>query len=316
MKPMKIISIKKLKFKNSANKIPKMFFVVFYLFYFSIVPNISNAITVNVSSPIVITATVSTGTNTGGGSGGGSGINLPTTVNFSGMAYPNSKVTILNNGNIAAITTADPAARFSVAINNLSAGTYNFSVFGEDIDKVKSLTFSFPIYVTEGTTINISGIFLSPTISIDKTEVKKGDPLTVYGQTAPNVDVNIVFNSDQEIIKKIKTDFTGLYKYVMDTSPLEYGGHKVKSKTIVEEEVSAISAELPFTVGTISKPIDNAKCGKLIGDLNCDGRVNLTDFSIMAYWYKKAEFPLGVDLNNDGKISLIDFSIMAFNWTG
>jgi hypothetical protein len=61
------------------------------------------------------------------------------------------------------------------------------------------------------------------------------------------------------------------------------------------------------------------KCGK--ADLNCDGRVNLVDFSIAAYWYKRplndAFKAIEKDrLNGDGKIDLIDFSIMAYYWTG
>ena len=56
-------------------------------------------------------------------------------------------------------------------------------------------------------------------------------------------------------------------------------------------------------------------------DLNGDCKVNLIDFSIAAYWYRRA---LSVDfakiereqLNVDGKVNLIDFSIMAYHWTG
>jgi hypothetical protein len=47
----------------------------------------------------------------------------------------------------------------------------------------------------------------------------------------------------------------------------------------------------------------------------------LIDFSIAAFWYKRplsAEFLAREQkhLNGDGKIDLIDFSIMAFYWTG
>lgn len=52
------------------------------------------------------------------------------------------------------------------------------------------------------------------------------------------------------------------------------------------------------------------------GDITGDSYVNLVDFSIVAYWYKRANPPVSVDLNADGKVDLIDFSIMAFNWTG
>ncbi len=52
------------------------------------------------------------------------------------------------------------------------------------------------------------------------------------------------------------------------------------------------------------------------GDVNADGRVDLVDFSIMAYWYGRPHPPALVDLNADGKVDLVDFSIIAYHWTG
>jgi len=51
-------------------------------------------------------------------------------------------------------------------------------------------------------------------------------------------------------------------------------------------------------------------------DLNNDGKTNLIDFSVEAFWYKKKNPPAKVDLNGDGVVNLIDFSIMAYYWTG
>lgn len=51
-------------------------------------------------------------------------------------------------------------------------------------------------------------------------------------------------------------------------------------------------------------------------DINSDHKVNLVDFSIAAYWYKRSSPPESVDLNGDKIINLVDFSIMAFYWTG
>jgi hypothetical protein len=57
------------------------------------------------------------------------------------------------------------------------------------------------------------------------------------------------------------------------------------------------------------------------GDVNGDCRVNLVDFSITAYWYKRSvstEF-MGIEalqLSDDGLINLVDFSILAYYWTG
>jgi hypothetical protein len=49
--------------------------------------------------------------------------------------------------------------------------------------------------------------------------------------------------------------------------------------------------------------------------------VNLVDFSIAAYWYKrtlKTDFiPIEAQrLSGDGKVDLVDFSIMAYYWSG
>lgn len=49
-------------------------------------------------------------------------------------------------------------------------------------------------------------------------------------------------------------------------------------------------------------------------DMNSDGRVNLIDFSIAAFWYKKQNPPANIDISGDGVVNLVDFSIMAFYW--
>ena len=50
--------------------------------------------------------------------------------------------------------------------------------------------------------------------------------------------------------------------------------------------------------------------------MSCDKKVNLIDFSIVAFWYKKNGAPQQFDFNNDGKVTIVDFSIMAYYWTG
>lgn len=275
----------------------------------------------DVSISAIVNSPDSGGNGSGGGSSGGGGgssnpnIGLSTTVNFSGMAYPLSRVYILKDGNIAATTIADPAANFSVSLSNLNTNTYTFSVYGEDDKGRKSSFFSFPIYITYGTTVNIGNIFLSPTIDIDKSEVRKGDNLIIFGQSIPKKEVVISVHSDQEYFYNVTSNQTGVYLYNLDTSPLELGKHQTKSKALAGGQISQYTVPLSFTVGLDNKKKDKTFCSLLRGDLNCDNHVNLIDFSIMAFWYKKQTPPTRVDLNSDGKISLVDFSILAFNWT-
>ena len=111
-----------------------------------------------------------------------------------------------------------------------------------------------------------------------------------------------------------------MYLLNFDTNVLEIGSHSTRSKAAIAGEISQFSNTVGFKVGTKNIPVTPGKCPAK-GDLNSDCRVNLVDFSIAAYWYKKplsATFkPIElIKLNGDGKIDLIDFSIMAYYWTG
>ncbi|MBI3638285.1 hypothetical protein HY227_00900 [Candidatus Wolfebacteria bacterium] len=260
-----------------------------------------------------------------GGSGGGAGNFIPPAVNtganFKGKAYPASDVALLDNGRVVATTKAGPDANFEFNLSNLLAGTHSFGIWAEDSKGNRSITHTFNIAVASGITTVISGIFLPPTITIDKTEVKKGDILTIFGQSVPNAQVSVIINSDEELIKKTSTDKNGLWVYKFDTDEADYGDHSAKSRGSYEADFSAFSQLVFFKVGQSNiSAAQPKKCGAK-GDLNNDCKVNLIDFSIAAYWYKKSlsgNFKKleTRSLNNDGKVDLIDFSIIAYRWTG
>nr|MDQ3015064.1 dockerin type I repeat-containing protein [bacterium] len=194
-----------------------------------------------------------------------------------------------------------------------------FSVYGEDKNKLRSGVLTFPVTLTAGVTVDVTGIFISPTLDVDKEYVKKGNTITFFGQTSPASDVTITVNSEQEFFVRSKADTQGVYLHQFDSSVLELGDHHAKSKSIAGAEISPYSNTVAFKVGDKDIPKENKICTK--GDLNNDCRVNLVDFSIAAYWYKRPLageiIPKEVErLNGDGKIDLVDFSIMAYYWTG
>ena len=247
--------------------------------------------------------------------GGGSIVVAPvTSVLFSGRAYPKSTVTLLKDAQITATTIAGTDANFRINITGLSGGNYIFSLYSEDSEGIRSSLLTFPVGVTFGATTNISGAFITPTIGVDKSEVKQGENIAIFGQSVPESDIVITVNSDEEHFVKTQADGNGIYLYNFDTSFLEMGDHFTKSKSSVDENISSFSSVVNFIVS--SKDTLKEKSKNLKGDLNNDGRVNLIDFSIAAYWYKRQSPPASIDLNDDGKIDLVDFSIMAFYWTG
>jgi hypothetical protein len=132
--------------------------------------------------------------------------------------------------------------------------------------------------------------------------------------------VTIAVHSNQEIFKKVNSDKNGVYLHTMDTSVLELGSHNAKSKVASSGEISGYSNAYNFAVGNDNIDKGNDKCPAK-GDLNNDCKVNLVDFSIAAFWYKKTLSTQTIlleksKLNGDGNINLVDFSIMAYYWTG
>ena len=263
-------------------------------------------------------------TSNGGGGGGSSSGNVlipATNVVFTGKAYPKSTITLLKDAQISATTIADSNANFQMTISGLSGGNYIFSVYGEDSNGVRSSLFTFPISITSGITTKIGNIFIAPTIAVDKSEVKKGDNIAIFGQSAPTSEITININSEEEFFIKKISDENGVYLLNFDTYLLEMGKHNTRSKATLSGEITEFSKIVNFFVGTknvLALPFSQSS---LKGDLNDDKRVNLIDFSIGAYWYRQSLSAIFIpteieQLNGDGKVDLVDFSIMAYSWTG
>ena len=198
--------------------------------------------TLSCNSSCTFNASACTSAPSGGGGGGGGGYIGPvTSVIFNGRAYPKSPVTLLKDAQIAATTVADANANFSLTISGLTSGNYIFAVYSKDSKGNRSSLLTFPVGVTSGATTNVSGIFIAPTIAVNKSHVKQGDNIAIFGQSVPNSEVTISVNSDKEFFNKVKTDAGGAYLYNFDTSPLDIGQHFAKSKAALSGEITSFS---------------------------------------------------------------------------
>jgi hypothetical protein len=259
-----------------------------------------------------------------GNSGGGTGVYTPvsppeTKIVLTGKTYPQSSVVLLKDGQVASKTIAEINGNFNMQLSGLSDATYIFSLYGEDNKATSSSSFVFPVKMIQGETKIIDNIFIAPTITTNKNEVKIGDNITISGQSVPQSDITIIVDSEEEVLNEVKTGDNGNYSFNLDTSLLEKGDYYVKSRASLNEKNSSYSKSIKFIVGDSNVVLPIQTSSK--GDVSCDGRVSLVDFSVVAYWYKK---PLNQSfsiiekekLNGDGKIDLVDFSIVAFYWKG
>lgn len=259
-------------------------------------------------------AVVPSGTSSGGGGGGGGGgSSNGGSVVITGLAYPNTKVVILKDGAIAATTTADPGAAFSVMVADLSPGEYTFGVYAEDSQKLKSTTYTFPVTIDSSITVTIDNVFLAPTIGVTSAAVKQGDPIGIFGTTAPNAQVAVHVHSAQEFIQQVAASTAGTWFKQFDTSLLEKGAHITYSRSSLNDRVTGQSATVDFTVGDATIPNQLTKRS----DLNNDGLVNIIDFSMLLYyWHKMPPVTSKADITKDGTVDIFDLSIMLYDWTG
>ena len=138
------------------------------------------------------------------------------------------------------------------------------------------------------------------------------------GKSIPNTEVTLTLFARTGITRNALVNASGTWTYTYTTTNLDSGDYSVRARTKVSALYTLYSETILYTVGN-KNTLRKKSAISLIGarcDLNNDSRVNLLDFSIMAYWYKRLGFPMKVDLNSDGRINLTDLSILAYCWTG
>jgi hypothetical protein len=96
------------------------------------------------------------------------------------------------------------------------------------------------------------------------------------------------------------------------TADFPIGTYELVAQGVMSDGLVQSDKSARKTVG-IGVDVADDSC-KSIGDLNCDGVVNLVDFSILVFNWNTASAV--ADINEDGTVSLPDFSIMLFYWTG
>ena len=269
-------------------------------------------------------AMVSEGGQSGGGSsGGGSGVSSgfdpgsneerETKVVIKGKSYPNSDIHILVDGKVTGIVKADSKADFYFETAEIVPGVSSFGFWSEDITGLKSTLLTLTFRVISGAVTTISGVYIAPTIDVDKKSVRQGEDITIFGQTIPQTTVNIHINSEEEHVVQANSNDAGSWEIVFDTEPLEEDFHTAKANFQIDVEGNIIKSGFSKSVSfAISKLGGEAICPE--ADLNGDGRVNLTDFSILLFYWGTDN--ACADQNQNGEVDLIDFSIMMYYWTG
>ncbi|HDP36736.1 MAG TPA: hypothetical protein ENN27_02525, partial [Candidatus Atribacteria bacterium] len=226
-----------------------------------------------------------------------------TSVVFSGQAYPGGQIILLKDGQLVFEFKTDSRGYFQTSIPGISGGNYVFALYARDINGILSLPVVFSTKVSAGLVTKIDDILIPPTISVRPISVQSGDNILISGQTVPLAEVLVdVYGS--LLIKSFKmiADIQGKYLLTLNTSDLELGSYSVRSRSIIDSRLTGFSRLIDFNIIREEIIEEEEDICPPRGDFNNDCRVNIIDFSIMAYWYKRPNPPTHIDLNGDSKI--------------
>ena len=236
----------------------------------------------------------------------------PTTadITFKGKGAPGALITILRGGSIIGTAQISSSGYFSKKINAISPGISVFGIYGEDSRNRRTSVLYYTLNLAAGTSTTVSGVFLSPTISLSTTQLYKGENLKISGETFPGSVVSMIFSPGNKL-EKTKAKSDGSWSYNLNTNFFGQGTYEVISRALSPiGEYSDFSRVLDFEIFAVPKGECNG------ADLNLDNRVDIIDFSILLYfWGQKNPINGCANINNSANVDLIDFSIMMYYWT-
>ncbi len=254
------------------------------------------------------------GSSGGGGGGGGSTEDLgDTQVSVTGRGYPGQLVHVLLDAKEVGTVRANNLGAFDFA-TNASPGTVSMGFWSLDVNKVKSITYSTTFDVTQGAITNVNSVLIPPTISVDKASFNAGETVTLSGQTIPNTTIEVTIDAGAKVLSTVSGS-NGVWSIPYNTTGLSNKTHTARARFIISGNglttQSSFSSTLQLSVGVGGQAATPS-------DLNRDGSINLTDFSILIFWWGKdgGNSDPKADINGNGKVGLEDFSILLFNWTG
>ncbi|MCL4406213.1 MAG: dockerin type I domain-containing protein [Patescibacteria group bacterium] len=229
---------------------------------------------------------------------------------FRGKAFPGAKVALVYLDNTTGVvktltqtTVTSSYGDFEVRFNGLTErGIYTYALSVTDRDGHSVQTRSYKLDVAGA--LFEENIVVSPTVSILRESVTKGDFATIQGYATPRSAIS--FTVDRQAFDYgTSADVAGFYKILFNTGNLNYGSHAVQTRQrLTDGRQSEFSPQVFFNVSQLFTTQT---------DLNGDGVVDVKDLSIfLSLWNSTDQAARKrIDFNGDGVVDVKDFSIFV-----
>ncbi len=233
----------------------------------------------------------------------------PPYLGLQGWAYPQGSVVLLRDGEELRRASTDSSGEFNIEINQPMEGSFSFllKAQGAEDENLSSTDISFNLEMNPSRGVIIRNIMFSPITQISKEFFLTEESVDISGRGIPNNEVNIQILKNDDVVVRETTSTTanGEWSFSLEPGSLDRGRYVIRTRSLAFDEESAFGGFLVFGI---------SETGCNVADIVNDGRVGLSDFSVLMHYWNTRE--TRADLNNDGVVDLLDFSIMMNCWTG
>jgi hypothetical protein len=234
---------------------------------------------------------------------------IPITVTFSGQAYPGCTIEVLrktiqdtsfqNISTASATITQDGA--FVISYSGLMKSEYIYALSVKDKDGRKT-TLSYDVNLLIQNSFEVRNILVPPTAELRNTVLLQSDDLVIVGYATPGYTIEVELDGVMQNGTAL-VDGNGRYSFTASARPLSIGVHYARVRqSDAKGTKSAFSQTKIFrrTLLLVRK-----------ADLSNDGKVNVTDWSILLYRWNSEDPAVHatLDMNGDGKVDVLDLSI-------
>lgn len=225
------------------------------------------------------------------------------TITFQGYGNPGGLVTFKDGASVIGTTSINSSGEFMKTFTNQATGYHSYSLRAQNMSTGRATNLiTFMANLTAGEERVYSDILFSPTIGTSQSSYTQNEAVKTMGAAFPFSTVFIYYASPDPIVKQATSTSTGSWSHTLTDEDLGAGSHTTYCYVQTEDGLtSEMSPITNFGIVTVGK-----------GDYNNDGWVNLTDVSILLYYWGKHDVTR--DLSGDGWVNLTDFSIMLFYW--
>lgn len=235
-------------------------------------------------------------------------------IRIMGFSAPGTFISFTKGETVIGTDLTGPTGLFSKYFSAMEPGLHEISLYGVDLSNratsIVPLSINAPAYQTT----TISNILLSPTVSIHSNTIYQGDPIYATGSAYPGTQITIFTDTPLRTYTASASASGNWTLTIGDTANYNPGDYRLNGIAQTGGGLQSLkSHNLVFTILSSGGGGGGSPCGLISnGDLNCDSQINLTDFSILMYYWGTNDAT--ADINADGVVDLTDFSILMYYW--